>query len=95
MMLIVLACASSADAHERVVGRAHSMNPLLTGCPDDYCPKPVPRIVCLPCGGPDDYCPKVLPRLRCLPGGECDNYCRKPWPHICRPIRSEYYNCGK
>jgi hypothetical protein len=70
-------------------------NPLLTGCPDDYCPKPLPRVVCPPCGLPDDYCPKPPPCLGRLPCGQCDDYCRKPWPNLCRPLSPEHYHCGK
>jgi hypothetical protein len=68
---------------------------LLTGCPDDYCRKPMPRFTCLPCGQPDDYCRKPLPRISSLPCGECDDYCRKPRPQTCRPFRPTYYNCGQ
>jgi len=36
---------------------------LLSGCPDDYCRKPCPRVGCLPCGQCDDYCRKPCPRI--------------------------------
>jgi len=75
--------------------RACCANPLLTGCPDDYCRKPMPRTPCLPSGQPDDYCRKSPPRIYHLPCGEPNDYCRKPWPHLCRPLRPEQYNCGQ
>jgi hypothetical protein len=67
---------------------------LLSGCPDDYCRKPCPRISCLSCGLPDDYCRKPCPRIPCLSCGLPDDYCRKPCPNPCRPLRSEHYTCG-
>src|SRR5262249_21748234 len=35
----------------------------LSGCADEYCRKPCPRIWSLTCGLPDDYCAKPTPRL--------------------------------
>src|SRR5262245_58416883 len=66
-----------------------------SGCPDDYCRKPWPRIWCLSCGLPDDYCPKPGPRLWRL--GHCnlpDDYCRKPCPNLCQPVCPDHYTCG-
>src|SRR5262245_38735628 len=72
------------------------MRALLTGCPDDFCRKPCPRIGRLgPCGGPDDYCPKPCPRLWML--GYCnlpDDYGCKPCPDLCRPLPTDPYTCG-
>ena len=68
---------------------------LLSGCPDDYCRKPWPRIWCLSCGLPDDYCRKPGPWLWML--GHCnlpDDYCRKPCPNLCRPLCPDHYTCG-
>lgn len=67
----------------------------LSGCPDDYCRKPSPRIWSLPCGLPDDYCTKPGPRL-CRPElcNLPDDYCRKPCPNLCRPICREPSTCG-
>jgi hypothetical protein len=68
---------------------------LLSGCPDDYCRKPWPRIWCLSCGLPDAYCPKPGPWLWRL--GHCnlpDDYCRKPCPNPCRPLCPDHYTCG-
>ena len=64
-------------------------------CPDDYQPKPCPR-VCLPCAGgcPDDYCPKALPKI-CIPR-QCvcpDDYCPKPCPRVCWPNCLDFYKC--
>src|SRR5262249_25071225 len=69
---------------------------LLSGCPDDYCRKPWPRIWCLSCGLPDDYCPKPCPRLCRL--GTCnlpDDYCRKPCPNLCLHLCADYCPCGR
>jgi hypothetical protein len=68
---------------------------LLSGCPDDYCRKPWPRLWCLSCGLPNDYCPKPFPRLWRL--GNCklpDDYCRKPCPNQSRPPCPDNYTCG-
>lgn len=68
---------------------------LLTGCPNDYCRKPWPRIWCLSGGGPDDYCRKLCPRLWTL--GHCNlpnDYDRKPCPNLCRPLCPDHYTCG-
>jgi hypothetical protein len=68
---------------------------LLSGCPDDYCRKPWPRIWCLSCGQPDDYCRKPCPRLCGL--GPCNlpgDYCRKSCPNLCRPLCPDHYTCG-
>jgi hypothetical protein len=90
---------STSDASsDGTVGGAHRTccsKPLLTGCPDDYCRKPLPRVACLPCSEPNDYCRKPLPRIGRLPCGVPDDYCRKPWPQLCRPLRPEHYNCGQ
>jgi hypothetical protein len=68
---------------------------LLSGCPDDYCHKPWPRIWCLSCGLPDDYCPKLAPRLWMLgPCNLADDYCRKPCPNLCRSLCPDHYTCG-
>src|SRR5262245_20516062 len=90
---IAMAGAPGSDAPP---GRARSCcpNSLLTGCPDDYCRQPMPRIACLPCGQPDDYCRKLPPRVWTLPCGERDDYCRKPWPDLCPPLQPDDYNCG-
>ena len=99
-VVIVLGSGMLAAAGERCGDapqfreRACCPSSLLTGCPDDYCRKPIPRVGCLPCGQPDDYCRKFLPRIGRLPCGEPDDYCRKPWPQLCRPLRPEHYNCG-
>lgn len=70
--------------------------PLLKGCPDDYCRKPLPATHCLPCGEPDDYCRKPWPKIWQL-CGLCgpDDYDRKPCPPTCRPLDTTYYSCGK
>jgi hypothetical protein len=68
----------------------------LSGCPDDYCCKPWPRIWCLSCGLSDDYCPKPCPRLWTL--GHCnlpDDYCRKACPNPCPPPCADHYTCGR
>jgi hypothetical protein len=67
----------------------------LSGCPDDYCPKPWPKTWCLPCGLPDDYCSKPAPR--CIGPAHCnlpDDYCRKPYPKLCPPVSTTHYTCG-
>jgi hypothetical protein len=69
---------------------------LLSGCPDDYCRKPWPKIWCLSCGLPDDYCPKPAPRLWRLEHCNLpDDYCRKPCPNLCRPVCPDHYTCGR
>jgi hypothetical protein len=96
--IVFVGWASPTNASEKVVGIAHPTccpKRFLTGCPDDYCRKPMPRFTCLPCGQPDDYCRKPMPRISSLPCGECDDYCRKPRPQTCRPFRPTYYNCGQ
>ena len=68
--------------------------PILKGCSNDYCRKPMPAIQCLSCGGPDDYCRKPLPRiwqLSCC--GGADHYDRKPCPPACRPMNTSQYRC--
>ncbi len=68
---------------------------LLSGCPDDYCRKPFPRIDTVSCGWPDDYCRKPYPRTWTLPCGGPDDYCRKPCPNLGRPLNPDYYTCGR
>jgi hypothetical protein len=68
--------------------------PILKGCPDDYCRKPMPAIHCMECGGPDDYCRKPWPRiwqLSCC--GGTDDYDRKACPPACRPMDTSQYRC--
>jgi hypothetical protein len=69
--------------------------PLLRGCPDDYCRKPLPVSPCLSCGVPDDYgrkpCPRTLQMHLC---GGVDDYNRKPCPSSCRPMSTSHYTCG-
>lgn len=49
------------------------------GCPDDYCPKPVP-IPRNACGTAcNDYCPKPQPTVCPDERGCCDSYRPKPW----------------
>ncbi len=68
---------------------------LLSGCPDDYCRKPCPRIDMVSCGWADDYCRKPYPRIWTLPCGGPDDYCRKPCPNLGRPLNPDYYTCGR
>src|SRR5262245_43774456 len=52
-------------------------------CPDDYCRKLMPCVVCLPnCCERDCYDCKRLPCVPCIHGCECDDYCGKPSPCI-------------
>jgi hypothetical protein len=68
--------------------------PVLRGCPDDYCRKPMPAIQCVLCGGPDDYCRKPWPRIWQLSCCGCaDEYDRKPCPPACRPMDTSQYRC--
>jgi hypothetical protein len=92
---VVEAIADEPDgAPGKCLGQLRFPGRLPTGCPDDYCSKPLPRAKCLSRGESDDYCRKVMPRVWCLPCGEASDYCRKPWPILCRPLRMEHYNCG-
>ena len=88
----VLLCVPSAPCEEqasslRCLVRRCCCPPRITGCPDDYCRKPLPCVQCLPqCGTCDNYCRKPMPCVQCLPQcGTCDNYCRKPLPCLCWP----------
>jgi hypothetical protein len=75
-------------------GSGHCSIPLLRGCPDDYCRKPMPEIHCLPCGKPDDYCRKPCPRTwQMHPCGGVDDYDRKPCPPPCPPMCTSQYIC--
>lgn len=69
--------------------------PLLRGCCDNYCSKPLPGInyLCCICG-PDDYCCKPLPCIPCFRGCCPDDYCSKPCPDLCRPIAADFYSCN-
>jgi hypothetical protein len=71
-------CASTVRASLRCTRCAY----LPCGCPDDYCPKPLPCVPCLKLGGvADDYCPKPWPCIPCWrPCGVADDYCTKPLP---------------
>ena len=66
------------------------------GCPDDYCPKPLPAPPPLSKCGCDDYCPKPFPApppRTCL--GPCDDYSPKPrwiWTEI---GSGPWYQCGR
>lgn len=52
-------------------------------CVDDYCPKPMPCVPCLPrCGSCNDYCPKPMPCVPRARMGCCDDYCPKPMPCV-------------
>ncbi|MCE9604224.1 MAG: hypothetical protein K8U03_04890 [Planctomycetia bacterium] len=56
-------------------------------CPEPYCKKPAPPLVCLPparcC---DTYCKKPLP-MWCRPKACCpDDYCPKPEPCCLPPL---------
>jgi hypothetical protein len=68
---------------------------LLSGCPDDYCRKPWPRIDMVSCGPPDDYCCKPYPRIWTPACGGPDDYCFKPCPDLGRPLNPDYYTCGR
>ncbi len=50
------------------------------GCPDDYCPKPLPSVACTPRGCVDDYCSKPLVCPQGSPRGCVDDSCRKGFP---------------
>ena len=68
--------------------------PILKGCPDDYCRKPMPVIKCVSCGGPDDYCRMPWPRIwQMYSCGGDDDYDRKPCPSPCRPMDTSQYRC--
>jgi hypothetical protein len=62
-------------------------------CPDDYCPKALPTVPCVPKGCVNDYCAKKLPTVPCVPKGCVDDYCPKKcplvYPHVCEP----WYTC--
>jgi hypothetical protein len=75
-------------------GNCQGCIPILWGCPDDYCPKPMPGVPCIRCGEPDDYCRKPCPHIIRLSGcgGPCD-YDRKPCPPACRPMCTSNYIC--
>jgi hypothetical protein len=74
-------------------GTCNCSLPVLKGCPNDYCRKPMPAIHCPPCGGPDDYCRKPYPCIRQACWCGCDDYDRKPCPALCRPLCIDYYRC--
>lgn len=65
-------------------------------CPDDYCPKPLPAVACLPKSCERDcYCPKPLPRIPCpAPRGCAETYCPKPLPRVLCPVPGPWYTCG-
>lgn len=64
-------------------------------CCDNYCPKPMPCIPCVPLGKcPDNYCRKPTPCIMSPVRGCCpDNYCRKPLPYLCWPVDHCNYRC--
>jgi hypothetical protein len=63
-------------------------------CPDDYRPKGLPHVPCVPPGCVDDYCPKGLPRVPWCLTGCVDDYCPKCCP-VCpgKPFEP-WYTCG-
>jgi hypothetical protein len=75
-------------------GTCQDSFPLLRGCPDDYCPKPMPGVPCIRCGEPDDYCRKPCPHIiRLSACGGPNDYDRKPCPPPCRPMCTSNYVC--
>src|SRR5262245_58525539 len=85
--------SGSACGQTDVPNRANCSPPKQCGCPDNYCPKPLPRIWWLSCGEPCCYVPKPFPRIWVLCCSEQDNYCRKPCPSLNRPLRQDHYTC--
>lgn len=51
-------------------------------CPDDYCPKILPKVSCNPKGCVDDYCPKKEPCAPPCAKGCVDDYCPKTCPIV-------------
>lgn len=69
---------------------------LLSGCPGNYCAKPMPCIkaYCPGCGD-DDYCCKPMPGVQSFCGPwRCDRYCPRPFPCLCRPLAADFYTCA-
>ncbi len=64
-------------------------------CPDDYCPKRLPRTGPVTCFGPDDYCPKRLPRTGPWTCFGPDDYCPRPCPVIVPRCPPPGYSCVK
>jgi hypothetical protein len=91
---LVLVSAEPPQTAPPCCTTGHWACPLLKGCPDDYCRKPMPAFPCLPCGELDDYCGKPCPRIwRIGHCGEPNDYDRKPCPPPCLPMCVSDYIC--
>lgn len=63
-------------------------------CPDDYCPKRLPAVPCVPKGCVDEYCRKSLPCVPVNQKGCVDDYCPKACPIILWRCSNAPYTCG-
>ncbi|HKB41491.1 MAG TPA: hypothetical protein VKD72_34005 [Gemmataceae bacterium] len=95
--LFVLALLAGVEPPAGACGPGQGTYPCVPdGCPDDYCPKQLPVILCPRLGAsPGDYHPKCLPPVPYrAPRGCVDDYVPKQLPCVLPPRSGPWWTCG-